>query len=542
MIMETNQTTASSKIPATDRYLEKAAPFYREQCKQQLASLDTGQSWAELQQQFLSLIDRYIDVEIGKPIEANIHNHEAGGQFRIAFPHQTVRGDERLRAHLKRIMEARKAWTDRQYYHGIDDCCEVHHEIETFIYFQIPLFYWQLPGMDVALQSIEDVAHHTGNWEPDVPAWYDWQKHEFVSCWIGTRSVRDYAPYNYQEANHFRYMDAVMAAYQGTGAKRYLELMHDYARRWCDHIEELDAQGKPIQCSIVPRKAATTDLEYSGERKAKSTEYQVFYSFVSDNTAYDVTGHLLDLYRVTGVERYLHAAQRMMEQFWVNHINGRPAQMYSDGKWHVVGHSEKLQSFVTDCTYLARLALRHDMITGTMTYRQRVLNWAAQIDEQQNVHDQMMSNVLVAAHFYDGNPDWLTRAYAMALRTAAVVESEDRYNQCLWGTNRQGTKFLMEMLYQPLLGGVEWGTRGNMPILLLKHRNGDREGLPEGISFRIWRTAAKEFQFEAVNTSDTTQTWQLVSQTGETLYIKETLSDCIQVDALATVRGQLVVC
>jgi hypothetical protein len=170
------------------------------------------------------------------------------------------------------------------------------------------------------------------------------------------------------------------------------------------------------------------------------------------------------------------------------------------------------------------------------------LNWAAQIDEQQNVHDQMMSNVLVAAHFYDGNPDWLTRAYAMALRTAAVVESEDRYNQCLWGTNRQGTKFLMEMLYQPLLGGVEWGTRGNMPILLLKHRNGDREGLPEGISFRIWRTAAKEFQFEAVNTSDTTQTWQLVSQTGETLYIKETLSDCIQVDALATVRGQLVFC
>jgi hypothetical protein len=63
----------------------------------------------------------------------------------------------------------------------------------------MPMYYLGFPGANQAASNIEDVAHHTGNWVKEVPEWYSWKRHCFVSNWLGTRSVRDYLPYDYQE-------------------------------------------------------------------------------------------------------------------------------------------------------------------------------------------------------------------------------------------------------------------------------------------------------------------------------------------------------
>jgi len=142
------------------------------------------------------------------------------------------------------------------------------------------------------------------------------------------------------------------------------------------------------------------------------------------------------------------------------------------------------------------------------------MSWANAIDEERNSYDQMMANVLVAAHYYDGNPKWLARAYQMALRLWAVSEHDDEFHQCAWSSKRQGTKFLMEMLYQPLLGDVEWGTRGNIPQLILRHKTDGADGLPRGVAFRCHMVGRNEYGFEAVNTGDKAASWEIAAANG----------------------------
>lgn len=505
-----DQSTA--KTPAWEKYLSLAAEKPLAHYRKVISDLGPEPGWARAQQAFLTMIDEYLDAELKKPVEENIHTHEAGGQFRVAFPHQFVRGDKAVFDYMKSTMLARKRYADDHLYHGYVDCHEVHHEIENYIYFQNPLWYHKFPGMDVALASILDLAHHIGNWEPNVPGWYNWEKHEFVSNWIGTKGVRDYPPFDYQEGNHFRFVDVAQLAYQATKQPRYLELIEDYCSRWCSHIEAHAAKGEPIPCSILPEAASHVEASKAGENQGTGAQYEIFYSLVADNTMYDIAGCLLDTYAVTGKERYLKCAEAMIDQFVAHGEDGRPSRGYKNGEWTGIpnpGGNERAKShFVTDCNFIARLALRHNLIAHSDKYKKVVMDWANAIDEENNDFDQMMPSVLVAAHYYDGDPKWIERAYLMALRVAAVSEDLDEFHQCNWTSSRQGTKFLMELLYTPMTGDVEIGTRGNLPVRLFAWETEGRMGLPKDVSVRIWREQPRQYLLEAVNLGSQEARWQ----------------------------------
>ena len=522
------QVEKNLSAPAYERYLSLSAKKPLKQYRQLKEQLGEHPGWAKLQQAFLDMIKQYLEVELQKPVTLNIKAHEAGGQFRIAFAHQMARGDARVYEYMQQIMEARKKYTDKKLYHGYVDCHEVHHEIENYIYFQNPLWYLSFPGKDTALESVLDVAHHVGNWEEGVPHWYDWKTHGFVSNWLGTKGVRDYPPFDYQEGNHFRFVDVVVLAYLATKEQRYLDLIEDYCDRWCAHIEEHAAKGEPIPCSILPEKAVSAELNHAGVTDGADQVYQIFYSLVSDNTMYDIAGCLLDVYGITGNKRYLAASEAMIDQFIQHSAYGRPSHGFSSGAWSKA-HLGKYDNpdgkplgkghFVTECAYIARLALRHNLIAHSDKYKDTVLTWAKSVDEAENDCDQMTASILVAAHYFDGDPRWLERAYEMALRVAAVSEDQDEFHQCNWAGSRQGTKFLMEMLYTPITGDVEWGTRGNIPVRLFDHHTKDRVGIPENVYTRIWRKEPGCFLLEAVNLGEETASWNISMVGGEPLQI-----------------------
>lgn len=516
--MDTEIAGNQHQMLMTQRFLNLASAKHRHAFD--LALMESGKrgGWARLQQAFLQMIDDYIEVELQKPSDGNsIDKHEAGGQWRIAFSHLSVRPGSRVLAKMADVMAARRRFTDQKFYHGFPDCQETHHEIETFIYFQNPLSFLKQDGSAAALDSMEDVAHHTGNWVKDVPAWYDWQKHGFVSTWLGTRSVKNYPPYDYQEANHWRHMGNVMATFMGTGNQRYLDLLADYARTWCTHIEKCVASGEPVRCSILPENIKTAAEGYGRYQDVDLKQYKVFYSTVATNTAYDVAGGLLDVYRVTGDVRCLRAVESMLDQFYSHGSNGRPAVAFKEGQWRTVQPSQEPETVkwnAQDVVFIARMSLRHDIVTGKDTYRQRILDWAKAIDEETFDHDSMVSDLMVAAHYYTGDSLWLDRGYAMALRAAAVAEADDHSHQCNTQI-RQGSKFLMELLYQPLLGGCEAGTRGNIPVRRLKHITDGVEKLPYNVSFRTWRLDSFTDAFEAINLNRHPVEWKLACATKE---------------------------
>ena len=509
------------EIPETEYWLEFAPPRIRERCRKNLQNLHEPDGWTTIQRSFYEVTDDYLKKELTKPADANIGLHEAGGQWRIAFPHLDVCGDTLgVADRLAETMSARKKWTDENFFHGFPDCVEVHHEIETFAYFQLALFYSKGPGWDTALESIEDVAHHMGNWESGVPDWYNWDTHRFVSMYIGTRDVRNFAPYDYQEANHFRFIDVVIAAYIGTGKQRYMDLLCDYADTWCEHIEQSAEAGLPIRCQILPGEVETREMGRSGQKKVtKDKTYVVFYGTVSSNTAYDVVGGLQDIYRLTGNQRYLVASRLMLDQFFAHGNGGKPAGGYRSAGWEgqsTIGAPTfgPYYGNAQGNNYLSHMGLRHDMITGENYYKEHILNWAKQINEFLVPSDQMAPDLLVAAHYYDGDASWLARAYGMGIRSAAALENFDNFNQC-GGHSRQSSRMLIQHLYQPAAGGCEWTIRGNMPVWRIKHISqagntaSAKRGLSRDVAFRTWRNDSTSDHFEAANLSDKPIEWKI---------------------------------
>lgn|GEM_PF-2352524 len=516
MDIETSQPNVSKTM--VQYFLSKAAREHRHMFDSALTESGKRGGWSRLQQTFLEMIDDYVEKELQKPADAGaIDKHEAGGQWRIGFSHLGVRGDMRIVRKMADVMTSRKRVTDQKFFHGFPDCQETHHEIETFIYFQNPLSYLRAEGSSMALASMEDVAHHTGNWIKEVPVWYDWDKHGFVSTWLGTRAVRNHPPYDYQEANHWRHMGNVMATYMGTGKGRYLDLLVDYARTWCRHIERCVGDNVPIRCSILPENVKTADEGYGRYQDVDLKQYKVFYSTVATNTAYDVAGSLLDVYRVTGDEQCLRAMEAMLDQFYEHGTDGRPAVAFKEGRWaqfELSQDPEAMRWNGQDAAFIARMSLRHDIVTGRDTYKAKIIDWAKAIDEEVYDRDCMVSDLMVAAHYYTGNPLWLDRGYSMALRAAAVAESDDSPHQCNTQV-RQGSKFLMELLYQPMLGGCEAGTRGNIPVQRLRHITDGVDRLPPHVSFRTWRFDDRTDAFEAVNLSRQPARWSIGCATKE---------------------------
>jgi hypothetical protein len=189
-------------MKATASFLNLAQPESKAMYGAWLEGLDGDAlpDWTVLQGRVLAAIDAYVAEEMARPAAYEIASHEAGGQCRVWFPHYRVRGSAAMAAHMSAILDARLAWAEAHLFHGYVDCHEVHHEPETFLYFQVP--YMHLTRAPKAVSAVEDFAHHVGNWVAGIPEWYDWQAHGFRSTWLGTRAVRAFPPYDYQEANH----------------------------------------------------------------------------------------------------------------------------------------------------------------------------------------------------------------------------------------------------------------------------------------------------------------------------------------------------
>lgn len=268
-------------------------------------------------------------------------------------------------------------------------------------------------------------------------------------------------------------------------------------------------EGEPIPLSILP-----DGVERGEDHGDDSDEsgYSVFYTTVAANTAWDVVTVLQDLYRLTNERRYLEISQRLLDQFFEHGEGGRPALKYRDGEWIIDGQTEEFKpgrAFNSSKCLVARMALRHDLVAPAPRYEDRMVRWAEQIDEESVVSDQSAMDVMVTAHYYTGEREWLERGYAMALRAWAAIEHRDYFHQCTTGS-RSGSKFLKIWQYQPLLGGADWGTRGQLPVRVLRHRHDGRDRLPPTVGFRTWRRADDELGFEAVNDGDDAVEWSVV--------------------------------
>lgn len=253
-------------------------------------------------------------------------------------------GDESVKEFLIWLRDSYKRWSEKHHFHGFQEGPGDHcnHAFETAEEF-ITSLYDMDPEDRVNAEILEDIAHHVGNWVEGIPAWYDWEKHRFVSHWLGTKVVRNYPPYDFELAGHARIGTVVIYAYKATRDPKYLEWCEDYANKWADIIER--SEGR-IPMVTYPKELPPDERMriYNFDREKVGDPY------VGDLWA-KVTTHvvrfLLKVYEFIKKPRYLDAVKKAIS----------------------------IYEGVLEEDKLVNLYLEYQEITGQEIYKDKLMRW-----------------------------------------------------------------------------------------------------------------------------------------------------------------------
>ncbi|MCX8053255.1 MAG: hypothetical protein N3B12_05555, partial [Armatimonadetes bacterium] len=199
-------------------------------------------------------------------------------------------------------------------YHGYpaDQACFVHAP-ENYAWFLTHVAH--INPYPKVIAALEDCAEHVGNWSPDVPPWYDWKNHRFRSSIFGTKTVRDYPPYDFETIALVRVIVLASNAFYLTGQQRYLDVCVDWANKWALIVLESDEKG--FSEALFPCPDHEAEAKY-GElaKRRKWTKFN-----------YELANLLLDLYYYTRKESYAQAVHKMLNtnEAWSSSVPGFPS-------------------------------------------------------------------------------------------------------------------------------------------------------------------------------------------------------------------------
>ena len=151
------------------------------------------------------------------------------------FPHYLITGDAAVLKHFDMLKAALLGWVTRDCVHGYEPKAEAHHGPEPFLLF-LPRYIGLVPEDTEAVNLLTDAAEHIGNWVPEIPPWYDYDRDTFIGYNIGSRDVRNEEKDRYELAEHFRFIHIALAAYRVTGEERYLTWALRYGTKRAERL------------------------------------------------------------------------------------------------------------------------------------------------------------------------------------------------------------------------------------------------------------------------------------------------------------------
>jgi len=214
-----------------------------------------------------------------------------------------------------------KAYRDRirnhfagtgQWKHGYWKRQEVHHGTEHFELF-VGTFHKLAPDEGETAAQLLDAAEHLGNWQPDVPQWFNWDTGLFRSMYLGTEVVREEPPLTMNVPDHFRCVNIALLAAEISNDDRYLQLAELHAGRWADAI----LAGGELPAVLNADETASgfeSGIEagyrkFAGQAPELHTEIDRAENFLASG-AIDA---FLNLWKQTGNDTFRQAAERLID-------------------------------------------------------------------------------------------------------------------------------------------------------------------------------------------------------------------------------------
>ena len=230
------------------------------------------------------------------------------------FPHYLVTGNPKVMKHFEHLLDYLAGWVERECLHGYEPEAEAHHGTEPFLLF-LPRYIGLAPDDKKATFMLEDAAHHIGNWVEGFPEWYDYSRDCFYSFHLGTRTVIREPRYEYELAEHFRFIHIALAAYRVLGGEKYVE----WALRYGRHRAELIIAAEspiPVMWDLDGNDVREYSLTKGNQRKLTGNEHHVPkdpLTGIENLLASGAIYTLGDLYLLSKQEIFKEAARRIVE-------------------------------------------------------------------------------------------------------------------------------------------------------------------------------------------------------------------------------------
>ncbi len=230
-------------------------------------------------------------------------------------PYIRARGDQEaldfmtdLRDRIRDFFVSAGKWK-----HGYWTTMDVHHGTEHFELFLGTL--WRLsPDDEKTVAQLVDAAEHMGNWVPEIPAWFDWDKGLFMGLHFGTEGVR---PVPWREVfnipDHLRCVNVLLLAYAMTGEERYLSLARLYGGRWADAI--LSGEELPVALNqqgavyFLAKPEEGSYRAFAGQIGTLRPEVDRAENFLASGAV----NALLKLWQLTDEDHFRSAAERLLD-------------------------------------------------------------------------------------------------------------------------------------------------------------------------------------------------------------------------------------
>ncbi len=228
--------------------------------------------------------------------------------------------DERVLHLALELFGKWREWARSEFVHGYHSQQEVHHGTEHFIIF----LDWLLqiaPDYEGVRQSVEDAAHHTGNWAKDAPAWFDWDDCRYLSYQLGTRQV---GSERFNFVDHVRLLHLARTGWTASQIPHYLELCENYGGVWAQAI----VQGVKLPLYLDTDRHSQTDFRMVLREFLKAAPQDISaHSRLENHIASGTPKIMLELWDLTSRPIFLQAAQRLGRgcAAYVTHSIANPA-------------------------------------------------------------------------------------------------------------------------------------------------------------------------------------------------------------------------
>jgi len=191
--------------------------------------------------------------------------------------------------------------------HGYVKKGDIDHQNEDIVRFLSRLRL--IDAKDEAnTHAVRRMAPLLGNWVAGVPAWYDFQRHEWRSIWLGTEFVDP--RHRASSTAAFSWLCLItLRAYQATGEERYLRLVEDFCA-----AQALDIKRQGIKNPYLSFSIFNND---SGAPRTEGTYGDIWGIGAWQRGSFRLCGGLLaiytNLYQLTGKPQYRQAAATFID-------------------------------------------------------------------------------------------------------------------------------------------------------------------------------------------------------------------------------------